>query len=359
MNKNYNFELVENFDSFCILEEEWDDLVKNHKRPSIFLTHSWTKSWLEACHYKDDLKIMIAKDNNNKMIFIAPLITVERYFLKYIKMKTIEFIGSERADYCDFIYEPDNDYIVKLFLKEIQARYPKIISYFNNIPSDSPSRKILDKFINDNRLKTKLICDQSSQVNLSQITEKNYKKKNTKNLLRRLEKVAPVKFKIITEEEEYSRFLEILISQHKSKWGQNSLFNDRTNKNFYLRLFNNFAKQGYLNFTVLIQKKEILALHFGFSFQNIFYYYKPTYNKNFLKYSPGNILLQKLIQSSKLKGFSHFDLGKGYEKYKSRYSTSVSSVFAYAIPAKSLLNRSICLFHFSLYRRRQPLLNTI
>ena len=138
---------------------------------------------------------------------------------------------------------------------------------------------------------------------LSEISEKDYRKKTFMNLKRRLEKEDPLIIKKIGKEE-IDQYLDILFEQHRDKWnqdGRKSLFNDDLNRIFYRKLATELNNKNMLDFTVIDYKNEAIALHFGFAFKNTFYYYKPTYLSKYGKYSPGNILLMKLIEIAKKK----------------------------------------------------------
>ena len=65
---------------------------------------------------------------------------------------------------------------------------------------------------------------------------------------------------------------------------------------------------------------EIIAAHSGYIYENKFYYLFPVYNIDYRKYSPGKILLKKIIDDSKLNSFEYFDLTIGSEDYKKNYS---------------------------------------
>ena len=64
----------------------------------------------------------------------------------------------------------------------------------------------------------------------------------------------------------------------------------------------------------------IIAAHSGYIYKNICYYLFPVYDNNYNKYSPGKILLKKIIDDSKLKSLNYFDLTIGSENYKKDYS---------------------------------------
>ena len=93
-----------------------------------------------------------------------------------------------------------------------------------------------------------------------------------------------------------------------------------------------------------------MAAHFGFIQNKTYYYYKPTYNVNYSKFSPGNILLQSLIESSINEGFEIFDFGTGSEIYKKRFSNKVSLNFSYLFLSKNYFILLLVLFHYCMLK---------
>ena len=81
-------------------------------------------------------------------------------------------------------------------------------------------------------------------------------------------------------------------------------------------------EKAYITYMEL--NNEIIAAHSGFVYNNICYYLFPVYDVNFNKYSPGKILLKKIIDDSKSNLLDYFDLTIGSENYKKDYSNSKS-----------------------------------
>ena len=84
---------------------------------------------------------------------------------------------------------------------------------------------------------------------------------------------------------------------------------------------------------------EIIAAHSGFIYKNTCYYLFPVYKEAYKKYSPGKILLKKIIDDSKLKSLQYFDLTIGSENYKKNYSNNelCSGIFFQSVNLKGYL----------------------
>ena len=99
----------------------------------------------------------------------------------------------------------------------------------------------------------------------------------------------------------------------------------------YRKLFKYLSIDNKVDYKVLKQDDNTLAMHFGFSYRKKFYYYKPTYNLDFHSFSPGSILLQYLIEYSIESGHKIFDFGSGNEPYKKRFSNKSHLKYSYML----------------------------
>lgn len=69
------------------------------------------------------------------------------------------------------------------------------------------------------------------------------------------------------------------------------------------------------------------ALHFGIRARNVLHYYLPVYNPRFRNFSPGLILLAKMIRAAPDHGIEEIDLGEGLSRYKEVFATETYPVY--------------------------------
>ena len=108
---------------------------------------------------------------------------------------------------------------------------PSTILYFKNINELGNTYKIFD------RIKRKKIVfenDESHFLDLQNLDNVKYKKKNTENLRRRLEHQGELKLIDLKSSIEINQYINIFFEQHIDKWGVNSLFNYEKNKIFIM-----------------------------------------------------------------------------------------------------------------------------
>ena len=85
-----------------------------------------------------------------------------------------------------------------------------------------------------------------------------------------------------------------------------------------------------LDFTSLTLDGRMLAAHFGFIASDRLYYFTPTYDIEFAKYSPGKVLLNWLIERAFEKKII-FDFQNDMEPYKLQYANGVASRYVLSI----------------------------
>ena len=85
--------------------------------------------------------------------------------------------------------------------------------------------------------------------------------------------------------------------------------------------------ESWINYSFLKINGKIIACHIGYNYKNTFLYIFPAYDIEFKKYSPGNILLFKLLEFCKNSNLSYFDLTIGYENYKSKINNLCEDIY--------------------------------
>ncbi len=72
--------------------------------------------------------------------------------------------------------------------------------------------------------------------------------------------------------------------------------------------------------------KTLIAAHFGMYTQHVWHSWIPAYNHEFQEFSPGLILLYRMIQEAVNKKVKYIDLGKGASLYKKRVMNDANYV---------------------------------
>ena len=148
--------------------------------------------------------------------------------------------------------------------------------------------------------------------------------------INRINKIGELRFNVAENEEDLKKILQFII-EHKSiqydKTNAWNLFKNDLYKDFFISSGLELKKAVYITYLTL--NKKIIAAHFGFVHNKICYYLFPVYDYNFNKYSPGKILLKKIIDYCISCSIDYFDFTIGLENYKKILSNNENETSYY------------------------------
>ena len=151
----------------------------------------------------------------------------------------------------------------------------------------------------------------------------------------------------LTTHQDVEPYLDDMFDMHIRRWHNTEIvsqFHDPRQKVFYRDLVRRAADQGWLLFSVLKFNGQPIAYHLGFVREEILTWYKPTFDPDFGKHSPGEVLLKYLLEYCLTNNIREFDFTIGDEKYKYRFSNLVrrtETVIVYRSRSIQLLDELI------------------
>lgn len=102
--QNICLKKVDTTQKFGELKDKWDSLLEKSSSPNVFLTWEWLFTWWEFYSSSYQLFILLALDQDENILGIAPLCLSRTGPLK---LKTLRFLGTEEvcSDHLDFILQ--------------------------------------------------------------------------------------------------------------------------------------------------------------------------------------------------------------------------------------------------------------
>jgi CelD/BcsL family acetyltransferase involved in cellulose biosynthesis len=82
---------------------------------------------------------------------------------------------------------------------------------------------------------------------------------------------------------------------------------------------------------------ELVAAHLGMRSNGVWHWWFPTYDVRFARYSPGLVLLLRMVGASEDLGIRRLDFGRGDESYKLRASTGSTRIARGRVECPSLI----------------------
>jgi CelD/BcsL family acetyltransferase involved in cellulose biosynthesis len=303
-----NIRIIDNIDDLKSLRDQWNNLVIHSAIPSLFISFDWLITWWES-HKNTKLELFVLLVlNNDGLIGIAPFMKI-RHHIFGIRWNSIEFISMMSHAYSptncsgmlDIISTPANSIVaVDAILKYLKFQNKNwILARLHPILHDSATigltaqgaGKTFYRYHQRNVFSGASIRITNSWNEYSSMLENNFNN-NIVNAERRLSKLGKIEIKEITSFSDFDKWYdEILLIERKSwKWSHGVRINEKVFKNFYKRIAKQTAKNGWLRLWFLCLDGRAIAYDFAIEYDNIITGLKSSFDAEYRKYSPGNIL---------------------------------------------------------------------
>jgi CelD/BcsL family acetyltransferase involved in cellulose biosynthesis len=312
------------------LAEEWNAFLNVSGQDLVFLTHEWFSSWWEFLSDNNSLEVLLFKDDQDHMIGIAPLMTDGR---------SLRFMASQEVtDYCDFIFLQDKkEEFYKSLLRYFRKNYlDQTHMEFINIRSSSPTCVLVPEMASKYGFSHSLRETEVTPVLSIPSTYKDYinglKRKNRHELrrkLRRIEGLAGIKIKKITETRHLLPAIEGFISLHQKSGPEKLAFwTTKGMPDFFRKVVHRFSEKGWVEMDVLFFEDSIISALLSFLYGNEVLFYNVAYDLEYASFSPGFYLFHSSIVEAISRGKSRVDFLRGREKYKYDFGAKECKIYS-------------------------------
>jgi len=94
------------------------------------------------------------------------------------------------------------------------------------------------------------------------------------------------------------------------------------------------SKTDWIRFTRILWQDHPISFHFGFNYKGSYMWYKPTFDIDLARHSPGEVLLRQLLLQAQKENAHTFDFGLGDEPFKRRFATCTHMVKTWGLYPK-------------------------
>ena len=318
-------QLIQNIDEIDIDKQQWNDLLQSNETNTIFQTREWFDCWWDTYGNNHKLFFITARQNGSTIGF-APL------FIKKIKSKRIlVFIGEGNADYTDFVTWQNKIEVIDVFFDLILANKNKWDEIaLSNIPEYSQTPVYIEEFCKSRKLNffshNNIICPTLTIKDNKEYLNKLLHKKSITRHINYFKKNGELKYLDITTLDQARVYLEAFFRQHIARCtmtNYDSLFLNEKNKRFYRKLLEELLPKHRVLFSVIEYNDIPISFHFGFDYNNIIIWYKPSFDIAFYKHSPGQMMVKHLIDYATSNNKNELDFTIGEEAFKRRFSNQI------------------------------------
>ncbi len=304
------------------LRSQWQNLEGEDPRATVFHTWEWQYCFWEAV-------VSVNPAWKTWLVGIRDP-AGNTLSLQSFSIKTLSFGPfTERSLY--FTGSPHRDYGGGLYRARRKDMGPGLVPFVRDLPWD---RLVLDALsieeaeafshvLNDAALPSRILPDvPMSEFLLGSNAEEILRRvrgksalKNSRVKRRRLEKAfGPMRFESFGDPP--AHLMEALFDMHCRQWGGRSKFHHPGHRRFFLELCKLHSS---CVLDAVFCGDRPLAMLFGFTHQNRYFYYTPTYDTRYAAYSPGQLLIQAVVRQRCEEGCRIFDFLRGAMSYKYDY----------------------------------------
>ncbi len=334
-----NVRLITNEDDFLNIREQWNALLAKSTSDAIFLTWEFQYTWWQS--YKTDKELtIILVEQDGKIIGIAPLYAAYGRVLSITKKKQVEIIGGHGAFFenLDFIVERGCEEMV---LREIisflfSKDFPKWdIIFLSAIRETSVVMPLFQSLLKEKRIHNSAVNTRESLIVQLPDTFENYvgaMSKNTRNgvkySVRKFEKLSDIKLEVVQHNADIQSVFDDFVQIHQKRQsvlGKEGSFRvtRKAYNTFHKRIVDLIEPLGWLYFVFLKQGKTNVAAYYNFLYHNKMSSYAIGLNPDFAQYSPGKVLMYKLIEQLYTTHIRCYDFLRGTDEYKYHWTKHV------------------------------------
>jgi CelD/BcsL family acetyltransferase involved in cellulose biosynthesis len=334
----FDVRLLSGFDDPSLASEPWDRLLHTGDSDVVFLTRHWQEAWWE-CFGRGRL-LLIAVERKGKLAALAPL---------FSEAGMVFFVGSGGSDYLDFVGDIGDPAVLAAILDIARLQTPDFVGFrFYHVPDSSHTgrrlqavagRLGLDCFDEGDLPAPALALAAQPETAQAAVARKSLVRHE-----RFFQREGGLEVEHLRRGAAILPHLEELFAQHMARWQGTphpSLFHQPAQREFYRRVAALAGDTGWLRFTRLIWQGRTIACHFGFNYRGSYLWYKPAFDIDLARRSPGEALLRQLLLAAIEEGAHTFDFGLGDELFKRRFATQVATVRTWGLyPAEALADPS-------------------
>ena len=312
------------------LKKAW---VKLQYENDVFpqMHYEWMEPWVRLRFGKRKLHI-VAVLEKDEIIAIAPFCIENKIGLKILHTIPIHF-----GDFYSIISNESKE-IIEVILEYLKSCINWSVVHFFNVNNKNTLSACLS---NNKDFKEKKVVD-IHEANFDGLSFQEYLltlSKNTRGQYRnkwnRLSKKGDVKLEAITSSESYELNTAEMNKIYNLRWKNDNI---PLLTQAYYNMRNEAIKPYFDKKSAILYRlslnDEAIAYRLGFLHNKTFFEWKVIYNPEYSYYSPGNLLVGKIIEDILPKGFNRFNFMTGDYRYKkswvSEKNTSTNYEYLYA-----------------------------
>ena len=314
----FDIRVLRAFDESYAPGGDWDRLLAGSRANTVFLLSGWLRAWHETLGQGVDLVLPQIR-HQGRLVAAAAF---------QVSDGIVEFAGKGPSDYSDVVVANDLEgsvasTLVRSLIQEAQRSVHFKWGRLTGVPLNE---SITPSAVFDRR--SGLFATEERRIPAPAmdmcVVEERLQKKSLRRHERALERQGTLTCETYRDAERILPQLDEFFDQHVRRWQSTewpSLFVAEPQRAFYRRFTEHLDRSGVLRFTAVRLDGKLIAAHYGFLHAGRFIWYKPSFEPDIAKMSPGEVLLKRLLERARDEKAEEFDFTIGDEAFKLRFAT--------------------------------------
>jgi CelD/BcsL family acetyltransferase involved in cellulose biosynthesis len=311
---------IDSFADMAPLEGDWNSILKTSGEDEIFLRLEWLRPCWETFGDKRELLILEVSEDDRTVGF-APLTISKKG--RPVSLRWIEFIGAGPSDRCAVIAENGREDVHVAAWNHILRRKGWNGIELKDMRENGPTDRGLKSSFKDGQYAFGMApylrlsgSHQSYLKSLSRSTRQGLSR-NWKHLS------SDYEVEFIWDKDEskaelnFRTFVDLCTARWKGK--RFNVLEMPGMVSFLGKAAKELSKTNNVVFTRLDAGGRPVAAQLGFEYRNRYLYYLSGFDPSFSDYSPGSLLMSKIIEECYRRGLEEVDMLRGSEEYKYRF----------------------------------------
>ena len=325
-----HIEVVTDYAKFVALESAWNKLLERSGIDHPFLTHEWISVWWD-CFAQAATPYILAVMSGADIIAIAPLMLsrARLYGCPIRRLQAIVNVYTERFDLLLGERPQETCELIWAYLRDHADEWD--VLELRQLPADSQTLAHLQPLIERDGYRVGLwIANEAPYVAIQQPWETYYKslkkahRANLRNHTRQLERQGAVTLDVVAIDDRWEADMEDALKLEAVTWKVDegtSLRSRQESAAFYRLMLRRAAQLGWLHMCFLKVGSTRIAVRISLLFRNKLFMLKSGYDEAYHRYSPGQVLTERLLREAWEKKWEEVDFLGDDERWKLSWAT--------------------------------------
>ena len=332
------------------LHEHWNTLLASTDN-AVFSTWEWAMCWWKHFGEGRRLRVLVA-ENGGRVLAIAPLMLSNYRYMRFGKLRKIEFLGSPQSDYNNLIVSENQSECIRLFVKHIEGLHDWDHLELRDVLEDSTSAKVLcDYSVTSPWRLEKRVLTLAPYIKLPPTFEEllsRLGRDSHHSMLRkerRLRERYQIDLKTYKDFSSVQEAMDVMFELHEKRrrniGDTPSAFAAPRSRAFNSEIAAIFAAKGWLNLSFLTANEEAVAATYCFDYRGKTYGYQGGFDPRFSRYAVATLLHLRNIEGSIRRGLREYDFSKGAESYKFSWPVHVRRSLVIGLARRKLIAKAL------------------